>query len=629
MQKLLKPAPIVAIAWSLFQLYTAIVGSFPAMVQRPVHAAFALALTFLLFPAKKGSTGWTRYLDWGVTILSLTVGAYVLINGNRFANRTWFVDEVELFDLIMGGLLIVILLEATRRVLGNAMLIVALVFLGYAFWGKYLPGLLAHRGLSFPRLIELMFMSPNGIFGSSLGVSADYVFYFMLFAAFLEVSGGGQLFIDLAEWATGRSRGGPAKAAIVSSSLFGMISGSAVANVASVGIFTIPLMKRIGYEAPFAGAVEAVASTGGQLMPPVMGAAAFIMADILGVPYSRIMVAAIIPSLIYYGALFMMVDLKARKEKMQPVSQQDLPKLRQSFLDRALLLIPLVLLVYLVMKGYSGATSAFWSIVAVVVVAMLRRVTRMSWLQIFQALESGARQSVPVAIPCAVAGIVVGSVIHTGLGLKFTALLTMASGGHLFLALLIVMGVCIILGMGMPTTSAYIVAAVLLAPALIKLGVTALAAHMFVFYFALLSMVTPPVALASYAAAGIAQANMSETGWKAFTLSFAAFLVPYAFVYSPALLFEGPLRQTLLNTATALIGTYALAAAIIGYFARTATRPERGLLFVGAVCLIDPGLVTDVIGIVLIAVSYVLQRRRPAEAESVAVSSVGAAAGGE
>jgi TRAP transporter 4TM/12TM fusion protein len=599
------------------------------MVQRPIHLAFALALAFLLFPTRKDAAGWTRYLDWALAALSLVTGAYVLVHGERFSNRVWFVDEILPLDFAVGAVLVLVLLETTRRVLGNAMLVIALVFLGYALWGGSLPGLFAHRGISPERLVELMFMSPNGIFGSSLGVSADYVFYFVLFAAFLEVSGGGQLFIDMAEWVTGRSRGGPAKAAVVGSALFGTISGSAVANVAADGIFTIPLMKRAGYAPHFAGAVEAVASTGGQLMPPVMGAAAFLMADMLGVPYSRIVLAAIVPSIIYYGALFIAVDLKARRERLRPYPSKNAAEIRRSLVQRAHLLLPLVVIVYFIMSGYTGATAAFWAIVACVVVSLLRKATRLSLAKILEALESGARQSVPVAIPCAVAGIVVGTVVHTGLGLKFSALLTTASGGNLMLSLVIVMLVCIVLGMGMPTTAAYIVAGVLMAPALIKLGVIPLAAHMFVFYFALLSMVTPPVALAAYAAAGIAKADLSKTGWTAFFLAIPAMLVPFAFVLSPALLFEGPLVITVQNTATALVGAYAMAAAIIGYQIRKATRLERVLLGAGAVCLIDPGLLTDVIGVVLVLGVLLVQRMRPAESPEGAQPPIAGAASPE
>jgi TRAP transporter 4TM/12TM fusion protein len=623
MLMLKSPAFLVAVSWSLFHLYTAAIGSFTAMAQRAIHIGFALALTFLIFRITKDQgKKWLRSIDYFCAILSLIIAVYIYLNIERISSRVWYVDGIAIWDYIFGISLILLLLEASRRTIGKAMTILALIFLAYGFWGDKLPGLLAHRGISLEDMIDLQFLSPQGIFGIPLAVSADNVFYFVLFGAFLEISGGGKLFNDLAFWLTGRFKGGPAKATVVSGGLMGSISGSAVANVVASGIFTIPLMRKTGFSRRFAAAVEAVSSTGGQLMPPIMGAAAFVMAETLALPYATIALAAIIPSLLFYIQNFLVVHLQASKEGMQGMKKEDMPNIKQEVKDRAHMLIPLVLLVYLVMTGYSLLTSAYYAIIVTVVMSLFRKVTRMNIKQILEALENGAKQSLQIAIPCAVAGIVIGVISFSGLGLKFTEIVMDFSQGNLYLALILVALATIVLGMGMPTTSAYIMGAILMAPALISFGVVNLAAHMFVFYFAILSMITPPVALASFAAAGIAEANLAKTGWISLFLASSSFLIPFAFAINPAILLIGTPVEIVTVTLFTILGIFSLSAAVIGFIFTDTSLVVRVILIVTAVLLLYPEPLTSIIGTGILATILFYQRYRAKQIPKVSTQTI-------
>lgn len=612
-----KIGSLIAICWSVFQLYTAGFGFFHVMIQRPVHLTLALALAFLTYPFRK-NTGVADedapkgfepgLLDFALAVVSLGTGLYLLLHSERIITRIYFVDKVFSADILIGILIVCLVLEAGRRVIGPVLPAVAIFFLIYQFYGKSLPGLLRHQGIGLDRFMDMQILSPNGVYGIPLGVSTTAVFYFILFAAFLEISGGGKFFVDMAFRLTSKLRGGPAKAAIVGSSIMGTINGSAVANVVGTGIFTIPLMKRAGYPGVFAGAVEAVSSTGGQIMPPIMGAAAFVMAEMLGMPYPQVAIAAIGPAIAYYLAVFIMVDLKAKVERLKPVDFFDMPKLAEEIKARIHLMIPLVLVVVMLFSGYTLMLSAFVGTVSIIPVGMIRRQTRLSIQDIILALETGARKAVVVAIPCAVAGIIVGVVTYSGLGLKFSSLIINASGGNVIVALLLVMVGCIIMGMGMPTTAAYIMGAVLMAPALVKLGVPPLAAHMFVFYFACLSMVTPPVALAAYAAAGISETDSMQTGIQSFLLALAGFLVPFAFVFNTSLLLQGKRLQILWVLSFTSVGVYALAKAVIGYKLRRYFW-FRVAYFIAAILLIAPDHITDLIGIAVLALILVIQNR--------------------
>ncbi|MBI2131471.1 MAG: TRAP transporter fused permease subunit [Candidatus Tectomicrobia bacterium] len=617
MKKFIHPIALLAVLWSLLQLYWAIFGMSHVYLVRPIHLSFALAIVFLSTPARpKGKTGFWDYL---LAFAALALAGLYAAEWEFLNNRIRDVDPVPLRYLAAGILYLLLTLEASRRSLGWGITSVALAALAYNFLGHLIPGNLGHRFVDLTSFVEFQTLGVEGLLGVPLGVSAEVVFYFVLFSAVLEISGGGRLFIDIAVRLTGPYRGGPAKAAIVSSALMGTISGSATANVVGTGVFTIPLMKRLGFAPHYAGAVEAVASTGGQLMPPIMGAAAFILADMTGIPYLSVAAAAAIPAVIYYLALFFMVDFEARKRGLTGMRRNELPALRGILLERGLLLFPIILIVGYMVAGFTLMWSATSAALGVVVLSWARRATRMGPLKIIEALDSAARMAVPVAVPCAVAGIIVGVLTDTGLGLKFSGLIVDLATGRLLPALVLVMAACIILGMGMPTSAAYIMAATLMGPAFEKMGLPPIAGHLFIFYFAILSMVTPPVALASYVAAGIAESGLSETGWKAFQLSFAAFLVPFAFAYNPAMLLEGALAETLWVSATCALGVFALAAAFTGFLAVPATAWERAAFFLGAIGLIVPEKTTDLLGLgalVLACGTHVLRARRAATAGS-------------
>ncbi len=607
LKQFLQLASLLAIGWSTFQLYTAGLGFYPEMIQRPLHVVFALSLAFLIYPVRRntereeGQTFWgsAAWYDLLLSGLALAAGAHLVWHYERLATRIHFVDPLHPLDIAAALVLIVLTLEACRRVVGWSLPTIALVFFIYQLIGPWMPGLLRHSGISLSDLAEQQGLSVQGLFGIPTGVISNYVFYFILFAAFMEISGGGQLFIDLAFRLTGTRRGGPAKGAIVGSSLMGTISGSAVANVSGTGVFTIPLMKKAGYSAPFAGAVEAVASTGGQLMPPIMGSAAFIMAEMVGISYLSIALYATIPAVVYYVAVFLMVDLKAKKEGLLGLKAEELPSL-DKLKTRLMLLLPMGVLVYQIFAGYSLQRAAFTATLAVVVASLFSRVTRLSPSDILKALQMGARRAVGVTVPAAAAGIVVGVVSYTGIGLKFSSLIIMTSGGYLLPALILIMLGCIIMGMGMPTSGAYIMGAILMAPALQAMGVEIIPAHLFVLYFCALSMVTPPVALASYVAASISGAGIMETGWRAFQLSLAGFLIPYAFVFNPAIVLQGSWDETLWTAGSLLLGIYALAGAIMQYLFRLNRRWETLCLWASAFLLISPESITDGIGLLVL-----------------------------
>lgn len=607
MTRFLKLSVIIAICWSVFHLYTAAFGAFPAFVQRAIHVSFALSLAFSLFSISKNKKHNVWKIVDGVTIvLPLLIGSYLLYHADRLTSRNWFVDSVQALDLWLGIIFIILVIEVSRRTVGNVITILAVLFITYGFTGPYFSGLFRHRGLDITDTVDLLFLSPDGIFGVPIGVATDYVFYFILFGAFLKVSGGGQLFNDLAFRLTRRSKGGPAKAAVVSSALMGSISGSAVANVASTGIFTIPLMKRAGYSKKDSAAIEALASTGGQLMPPIMGAAVFIMAEMLGVLYVEIMMAALIPALLYYISIFVIVHIKASKKKIDTL-QEEMAKKQEKIISRIHLLFPMVTLITLIFMGYSLQRAALWSILFVVIISYLRRATFLKFTDILSALESGAQQAIKVTIPCAIAGIIVGIIGFSGLGLNFTSLIVQWSFGNVILALILTAIGCIILGMGMPTTAAYIMAATLLAPALQNFGIHPISAHMFVLFFAVLSMITPPIALAAYSAAGISGSGTNETGVRAFVLSTSSFLIPFSFVFNPALLLLGETHQIIWSTFATMIGVVTLSSSVVGYLCSNLMWLTRIVMLPAALLMIAPGVVTDLIGMAIFVAILVFQ----------------------
>ncbi|MDP2398240.1 MAG: TRAP transporter permease [Burkholderiales bacterium] len=616
---------VIAIGMSVYHLTVAFIGAPQQLFFRSTHLLFALALVFLLYPSfqRKKAIGGIRddaggiigggldemplpsWWDWTLIALSCTTIGYVWINHEHLLSRFVFVEDPTKTELILGGIFTLIVLEATRRIIGWALPITATIFLAYAlFVSKTRP----------EQLIEIMYLTTEGIFGSTLGVSAAYVIMFVLFGAFMERTGIGRLFMDFALSLTGHTAGGPGKVAVVSSSLFGTVSGSAVANVLVDGPITIPLMKRTGFRPSFAAAVESVASTGGQIMPPIMGAAAFVMAEFLAVSYFQVAMWAIIPAILYFLAVFCAVHFESKRVGLLGLPRADIPRLGTVLRERGHLFIPLLVILFGLFAGYSAPLCALAGTLSCVPVAMLRKSTRkdINLGTIIGALEEGAKNSVAVALACACAGIIIGVITQTGAAINFTSMVINMAQDMLVLALILTMLAGIILGMGMPTTPAYIVMVSLLVPAIIKLGAIPPAAHMFAFYFAILSAITPPVALAVYAAAGIAKAPLWEAGWTAVRVGAAGFIVPFMFIFEPSLLMIGDWHVILQSFVTASIGTVCLAAGLFGYLARSALVWERLFLLGAAILLIKPGFVTDLSGaglVLAVLVSQLVIRR--------------------
>ena len=604
----------IAITFSVFQLYTAIFGVLDAQLQRAIHLGFGLALAYLLYPFRRA---WTRDhyfhpIDIVFAVLGAATPAYLVIQYRELITRAGTVSPV---DTVVGGLGILLVIEATRRVVGLPMVTVVLAFIAYAFLGPYMPGVLAHRGLTPEQLIGHLYFTTEGIFGIPLGVSSTFIFLFILFGAYLESTGLGKFFIDLANAVAGWASGGPAKVAVLSSGLMGTVSGSSVANVVGTGSLTIPMMKKLGYNANFAGAVEAAASTGGQLMPPVMGAAAFLMAEFVGVPYIDVVKAAAIPALLYFTGVWLGVHFEAKRKKLKGIPRAELPNPLTLLKERGHLAIPLVVIVYLLVAGYTPMRAALVAIFLSIICAMLRKSTRMKPIEIVYGLERGAKGVLGVLVACASAGIIIGVVTKTGIGLRLASGLIDLAGGMLLPAMFFTMITAIVLGMGVPTTANYVITSTIAAPALEQMGVPVLAAHMFVFYFGIIADVTPPVALAAYAGAGISGGNALKTGVHASKLAIAAFIIPYVFVLSPVLLMVDATSLALVSvTLSALLGMIAISSALCGFLADHCRPYERILLIIAGLLMIKPGGVTDLVGLALFVVILVMQYRRAKEA---------------
>ena len=610
---------IVAICWSLYQIYTALFGLYPALIQRSVTLGFALALIFLTYQSDilQNDQKKVPVIDWAFIFLSITVIVYVVLNFEGLARRAGMPTT---YDYIFGVIAILILLEATRRTVGIPLCIVSIVFILYAYLGPYMPGLLDHRGYPVRRIAAHLYAGTEGIFGIPLYVMSTYIYAFILFGAFLQATGGSELFINLAYALAGPSKGGPAKAAVLASGFMGTISGSSLANVVTTGNFTIPLMKKVGYRDTFSGGVEAAASSGGQIMPPVMGAAAFIMAEMTGISYVTIIGAALIPALLYFGSILFMVHFEADRLNMSTTPRSELPDLKTAIIDSFPLLFPIATIVGMLVVGYSPLYAAMYSTGIMIVIAQLRKKTRMSIRDIVGALETAAHNSVAVTAACAICGTIIGVVTLTGVGLRMAQVILHISGGHLFLTLLLTMVASIILGMGMPTTAKYIILATIAAPALTMIGVPLLAAHLFIFYYGILAEVTPPVALTSYGAAAVAGADGMKTAIDGFKMSIAAFIVPFMFVYNPMLvLVEAEPVALSLSIITAMAGVIALGGGVIGHFLTKCRLWERGLLIGSAFLLIFGLGISDVIGLVLFVGVVVLQRFRSRGEEEVQI----------
>ena len=611
---------IVAILMSAFHLFTAWHGTLLAMKQRSLHLIFAFTIGFALYPGfKKSSKDKIDITDWLLIILSVGVWGYIFFNVEAIALKG---GQMSTTDMVLGVLAVLLTLEVTRRVVGPELPIVTIIFLLFAYFGRHMPGIFAHRGFNVTRIVSHMYMTTEGIMGTPLGVSSTFVFMFILFGSFLDKTGVGEFFIDFAYALTGSTRSGPAMTSVLSSGLMGSISGSSVANTVTTGAFTIPLMKSVGYKPHYAGAVEATASTGGQIMPPVMGAAAFIMADFTGCPYISIVKAAIIPAVLYYIAVGTMVHLEACKLGLKGMPRESLPKVSSILRKQGYLTLPLIAIIFMLVKQYPPTMAALTGIVIGVIVAMtvslIKKDNSFTPKDILGAMEAGAKGAVGVACACACAGMIVGVVTLTGFGLKIAEVIVQIAQGRLIPTLLLTMISSIILGMGLPTTAKYIVLATMAVPAITKLGVNLMSAHLFILYFGVVADVTPPVALAAYAGAGIAGANSMKTGFQAFKLAIGAFIIPYIFVINPHLIMVDSIVGTTVNwlpvtaalptIVTALIGTVCLAGTVESYLFGNLRIWQRIILLLAAFALLDPKLLTDAIGLAALALIYVTQK---------------------
>jgi len=587
---------VLVVLMAAYHFYTA-VNTINPHTQRAIHLLFVLVFVFLLYPARKGSpAARPSVCDVILIVLSLCAVGFLLY---RFEELAMMAGRYKRADIIWGVVSLLLVIEATRRVVGYTLPVFAVIMLLYGYFGEFVPGMLGHSGFSVNRIVSHLTLTTGGIYGQILGVSSMYIFLFILFGAFLGASGLTAVFNDIAMALSGSTRGGPAKVSVLASGLMGSISGSTTANVVTTGAFTIPLMKKIGYKDYFAGAVEAASSAGGQVMPPVMGSAAFIIADSLGVPYSKVLLAALIPAILYYFSLWIMIDLRARKEGIKGLEQDQIPDLMKVLRERGHLMLPLAVIIYMLVAGYNATWAAISGIIISVVASFLRRSTWIKPSDLLKALESGVLSALSVAIACAIIGIIIGIFSLTGIILAIGSAILSFSGGKLWLTLVLTMFVSLILGMGLPTTACYVLTSTVAAPALIGLNVLPMQAHMFVFYFGILSTITPPVAAGSYAAAGLSGANPNKTGWMGVRLACAGFIVPYMFIYSPELLLpEGINVLVALRVAvTSLIGIVCLGLAMEGYFKRRLNIVERCIALASAFALIDSGMLTDAAGV--------------------------------
>ena len=602
----------IGTVWILFQLYLALVSPLHPMLQSPVHLMFALLIVYLNNPAdKKTNKPWMKALDIPIYAGIGFVLYYVIANTARLTSRVQYVSPVTLIDKIAMVVCIIILLEAVRRTLGTILFGFILFFIVYFWFGKYFPSIFRFKGTNMQQFTELMTMGSSGIYGTPLYTSASSLFYFMLFGVFFSECGGGQLLIDLGMKASKNGAGGPAKAAVISSGLMGMISGSAVANVATTGVMTIPMMKKTGYEPHQAGAIEAVASTGGQIMPPIMGVGAFIMAEMLGVPYKTIAFAALIPAIAYFMSVFLLVTFMADKKSMTSGAQMTEAIQTEKILPRLYQIIPAIVLVYYMISGASLMRSGMMGIFTCLIINVVSKFVLggkycVSLKKLGETALQGVKQASEIAVPTAACGIIIGVVIQSGLATKVSKLIANVGSSYLILALLITMLGCMLLGMALPTVAAYLVANVLFVPTLIGLNIQPLQANMFVFYFGIMAQITPPVSVASFTAAGIAGADSMKTGLTGFAYALVAFLVPFIFIYDPSILLVGTPLEIVKGTLILFLGTYLLASGMAGFFLVPLNRIERGILLASAILIIIPETITDIIGIAVAVTFFVI-----------------------
>jgi len=594
----------LSVAYVAFHMYTAAYGTFVPQLQRPLHLAFAVVIGFLCYPMAQKKD--FRWLDAILAIVSLFAFGYMAFKYQEVSMRQSMVTPLSTLDIIVGGIVIALLLELTRRAVGWVMSVIAIIFLAYTVFGPYMPSLISHRGYGLVDIIDYQVFGLDGIYSIPLSISATYIVLFIILGTLMEFTGAGDVIMDIGKAVAGGFRGGPAKVATISSALFGSISGSAAANVYATGTFTIPMMKKIGYTPSFSGAVEAVASTGGQIMPPIMGAAAFLMAELLGIPYIQVCKAALIPALLYYVSLFVVLDFEAARMGIRGLERKELPKWKD-ILPRLYLMLPLVVLVAILMMGYTPFRSAYYAIILTFILSFFSRKTRFTFASFLDAIIISAKRTVMIAAACGAAGIVIGVITLTGIGLSLSSVILSLSGGVRIFALLLVMVSSIIMGMGTPTTVAYIVVSTLSVPIMKELGYAALPAHLFVFYFAVLSMITPPVALAAYAAADIAKESSMKIGFTAMRIGAIVFTIPFIFLQDHALLMKGPALMIAFRFIMAVLSAVAFAGAATGWFGKNMNLLGRAILLVAFGLIISPEVITTFIGTGVLAAMWFLK----------------------
>jgi len=588
---------VVAALFTLTYLYIARFGVPNPQLNRGLYIGFTFVLVIILYPAtKKSPQHRLTVVDFLLLAAAIAVIAYFVI---EYPKMTFRAGEVTTTDMVFSIIALVVTLEVTRRTLGNTLPIIAIVFLIYAYFGPYMPAIIDHRGFSIERITTYQFTTLYGIFGVVSSIFAKFVFLFIIFGTFLDKLGAAKFFIDVPYALTGRTRGGPAKTAVFVSGLMGSVSGSAVANVITTGTFTIPLMKKTGYESHVAGGVETAASSGGQMVPPIMGAGAFLIAEFAGVPYWHIVKISVIPAILYFASVLWLVDLEAAKKGLKGLPKQELPNVKKVLKEGWFFVLPLVAIIGLLMLGYSPAQSGFWAIVSTVAVGMLNKSTRIGLREFVDLLKEAAVKSLTIGASAGTIGIIIGVVYLTGLGLKFSDLVVSLSGGILPFAIILVGMASYVLGMGLTVTSSYIILAILAVPALTKLGVPLLAAHLIVFWFSQDANITPPVCLAAFAAAGIAGSDPMKTGWAAFKFGKGLYLMPFLFAYTPILL-NGPVWEIVITLISVSLGIIAAGPALQGYFIKKTSLPERIILGLAAFLLFHPGLTTDSIGLIIL-----------------------------
>lgn len=613
---------VLATVWMFVQLFFTFFYPIHPMTLSPIFLCFALEIVFINkpFPGSK-KFPILRLIDYLTIPIFVWIIYYSFTEQLRIVSRMPYIEPVTMADIVVTILILVMLLEAVRRVIGMNLLVFVMIFVVYCFVGKYCPGFTKFSGFKLNQFVEIMTLTAQGIYGTPLSTTASYIFYFMIFGSLFAACGGGQVLIDVGMKFSNPKTGGPAKAAVLSSGLMGMISGSAVANVSTTGVMTIPMMKRAGYTPEQAGAIESVASTGGQIMPPIMGVGAFIMAELLGVQYGQIAMSAAIPAIAYFGSIFLLVGFLAKKNAWisvgTKVKEEELRFKVDPIMPRLYLLIPALVLVFMVLRGKSLRSSALVATGLILVLNIVNK-KRLNLKELFEAFVDGINQCANVAVPVAACGIIIGTVVQSGLANKFSGVIAAVGGSSLLLALLITMLGCMLLGMALPTVAAYLIAVVLFVPVLVKLGLPLLVCHMFCFYFGVMAQITPPVCLASFTAAGIAGADSWKTGWTGFVYASVAFIVPFVFAYEPAILLQGAIMNTILSSVTMFAGVYALAATIAGFMFIPLNKVERVILLACAFLSIVPEHITDIIGIaVLLTFSYMNYKKSKKHAVGV------------